>query len=160
MGHGKRTEPRDDGAGEEQRQGVGERETLPLDEHDLVHEHEHDRDDRGESDGECDGERDPPLFEVHGRRAERARAEEEKEEAEREAKDVILEALVNAREKEYNPFDDSKSFLLANLINQAKIDALIGIICEKKNLNEEDFEHHAYDDGALLDVKYKDEIIA
>ena len=34
----------------------------------------------GASDGECDGERDPPLFEVHGRRAERARAEEEKEE--------------------------------------------------------------------------------
>lgn len=87
-------------------------------------------------------------------------SEEEKEEAEREAKDVILEALVNAREKGYNPFDDSKPLMLANLINQVKIDALIEIICEKKNLNEEDFEHHAYDDGALLDVKYKDEIIA
>lgn len=87
-------------------------------------------------------------------------SEEEKEEAEREAKDVILEALVNAREKGYNPFDDSKLLMLANLINQAKIDALINIICEKKNLNEEDFEHHAYDDGTLLDVKYKNEIIA
>lgn len=87
-------------------------------------------------------------------------SEEEKEEAEREAKDVILEALINAKEKGYNPFDDSKPFLLANLINQAKIDALIAIICEKRHLNEEDFEHDAYDDGALLDVKYKDEIIA
>lgn len=87
-------------------------------------------------------------------------SEEEKEEAEREAKDVILEALVNAREKGYNPFDDSKPFLLANLINQAKINALIHMICEKRHLNEEDFEHDAYDDGALLDVKYKEEIIA
>lgn len=68
--------------------------------------------------------------------------------------------MINAREKGYNPFENSKPFLLANLINQVKIDALIHIICEKKNLNEEDFEHHAYEDGALLDVKYKDEIIA
>lgn len=86
--------------------------------------------------------------------------EKEEEEAEREAKDVILDALVNAREKGYNPFDDSKPFMLANLINQAKIDALINIICVKRNLNEEDFEHFAYEDGALLDVKYKEEIIA
>ena len=87
-------------------------------------------------------------------------SEEEKEEAEREAKNVILDALVNAREKGYNPFDDSKPFMLANLINQVKIDALINMICVKRNLNEKDFEHFAYEDGALLDVKYKEEIIA
>lgn len=87
-------------------------------------------------------------------------SEEEKEEAEREAKDVILEALIHAREKGYNPFNDGKPFLLANLINQAKIDALINIICVKRNLNEEDFEHFTYEVGALLDVKYKEEIIA
>ena len=73
---------------------------------------------------------------------------------------VFLDALVNAREKGYNPFDDSKPFMLANLINQAKIDALIHMICVKRNLNEEDLEQFAYEDGALLDVKYKEEIIA
>ena len=46
----------------------------------LVDQHEDDRDDRGEGDGQEDRDRDPPLIEGHRGCAERARAEEEKEE--------------------------------------------------------------------------------
>ena len=77
-----------------------------------------------------------------------------------EAKDNVLEALVSAYHNGSNPFKDSKSFQLANLINTYKLERLIDYICETKGLNRDDFEHHAYEDGALLDVIYKGEIIA
>ncbi len=76
------------------------------------------------------------------------------------AKDDILLALVNAHHAGSNPFKDNKSFQLANLINTCKLDRLIDYICEKRGLEREDFEHGAYLDGALLDVKYQGEVIA
>ena len=77
-----------------------------------------------------------------------------------EAKDRVLEALVNAYHKGSNPFKDSKCFQLANLINAYKLDYLIEYICNTQGLNPDDFEHNAYNDGIYLDVEYKGEIIA
>ncbi len=79
---------------------------------------------------------------------------------ENEAKDLILAALANSYQYGVNPFKSTRHFLLANLINHYKIDYLIDYICKTQGLNPDDFEHHAYDDGALLAVKYKGEIIA
>lgn len=81
-------------------------------------------------------------------------------EIEAQAQDRILEALVIAYQRDTNPFKSSREFVLANLINKYKIDCLITYICETQGLNPDDFEHHAYDDGAFLDVKYKGEVIA
>lgn len=36
-----------------------------------------------------------------------------------------------------------------------KLNCLISHICESQRLNYEDFEHNAYEDGALLNVTYK-----
>ena len=79
---------------------------------------------------------------------------------ENEAKNDILLALVSAYHAGSNPFKDSKSFLLANLINTFKLNRLIDYICETQGLKCEDFEHDAYHDGTLLEVKYKGEVIA
>lgn len=73
--------------------------------------------------------------------------------------DVLLD-LAEAGRQGKNPFYDSEPFMLANLINQYKLDHLIAYICRTQGLDEDDFEHHAYDDGALVDVCYKGEIIA
>lgn len=54
------------------------------------------------------------------------------------AKNDVLAALSNAYLHGENPFVDSKAF-----------------ICESQGLNYEDFEHNAYEDGALLNVTYK-----
>lgn len=76
------------------------------------------------------------------------------------AKWDVLSALAGAERQGENPFYDSKSFMLANLINQYKLDHLIAYICRTQGLDEDDFEHHAYDDGTLVDVRYKGEVIA
>lgn len=76
------------------------------------------------------------------------------------AKGFVFAALVNAYQRGNNPFESSREFALANLINQYKIDCLIDYICETQGLNPTDFEHHAYDDGEFLDVKYKGEVVA
>lgn len=77
-----------------------------------------------------------------------------------EAKDMVLEALVCAHSRGSNPFRDHKEFLLENLINSYKLDCLIDYICATQDLNKEDFNHDAYNDGALLNVYYKGEVIA
>lgn len=77
-----------------------------------------------------------------------------------ETKDMVLEALVYAHSRGSNPFRDCKEFLLENLINSYKLDCLINHICETQDLNREDFCHDAYNDGALLNVYYKGEVIA
>lgn len=79
---------------------------------------------------------------------------------ENEIKDDILYALVKAYNKGDNPFNSCKLFALENLINSYKIDRLIDYICETQGLNRKDFEHDVYNDGALLEVKYKGEVIA
>lgn len=79
---------------------------------------------------------------------------------ENEAKDMVLDALVCARNRGSNPFRDCKEFLLENLINSYKLDCLIHYICEAQGLNESDFSHDAYDSGTLLNVYYKGEVIA
>lgn len=71
------------------------------------------------------------------------------------AKNDVLAALSNAYFHGENPFVDSKAFLLENLINACKLNCLISHICESQGLNYEDFEHNAYEDGALLNVTYK-----
>lgn len=76
------------------------------------------------------------------------------------AKRDVLFALADAFRQGKNPFYDSEPFMLANLINQCKLEHLILYICRTQGLDEDDFEHHAYDDGALVDVRYKGEIIA
>lgn len=76
------------------------------------------------------------------------------------AKWDVLFALADAFRQGKNPFYDSEPFMLANLINQCKLEHLILYICRTQGLDEDDFEHYAYDDGALVDVRYKGEIIA
>lgn len=76
------------------------------------------------------------------------------------AKCDVLFALADAERHGENPFYDSKPFILANLINHCKLEHLIAYICRTQGLDKDDFEHHAYDDGALVDVRYKGEIIA
>lgn len=77
-----------------------------------------------------------------------------------DAKWDVLSALAEAESRGKNPFYDSKPFMLANLINQCKLDHLIVHICRTQRLNEDDFEHDAYNDGVLVDVRYKGEVIA
>lgn len=84
---------------------------------------------------------------------------EETTDIENEAKDYLLESLVNAYQQGHNPFKESKPFLLSNLINKSKLDNLISYICQKYNLNEKDFNHDAYHDGTFLKVKYKNQLI-
>lgn len=79
---------------------------------------------------------------------------------ENRAKSFVLADLVKAYQRGNNPFESTREFVLANLINEHKINCLIDYICTTQGLNPDDFEHHAYDDGALLDVKYKGEVIA
>lgn len=76
------------------------------------------------------------------------------------AKSDVLAALSNAYLHGENPFSDSRAFLLENLINACKLNCLISYICELQGLNYEDFEHNAYEDGALLTVSYKHKNIA
>lgn len=76
------------------------------------------------------------------------------------AKWDVLSALAEAERQGKNPFYDSEPFMLSNLINQYKLDQLIAYICRTQGLDEDDFEHDAYNDGALVDVRYKGEVIA
>lgn len=46
------------------------------------------------------------------------------------------------------------------MINHCKLEHLIAYICRTQGLDKDDFEHHAYDDGALVDVRYKGEVVA
>lgn len=84
----------------------------------------------------------------------------EQTEIENQAKDDILYALIKAYQENKNPLKDSEPFLLANLINQYKLDNLIEHICRKYNLNESDFYHDAYHDGSYLKVEYQNKLIA
>lgn len=84
----------------------------------------------------------------------------EQTEIENQAKDEILYALTKAYQENKNPLKESKPFLLANLINQYKLDNLIEHICRKYNLNEDDFYHDAYHDGTYLKIEYKNKLIA
>lgn len=84
----------------------------------------------------------------------------EQTEIKNQAKDDILYALIKAYQENKNPLKDSEPFLLANLINQYKLDNLIEHICRKYNLNESDFYHDAYHDGSYLKVEYQNKLIA
>lgn len=84
----------------------------------------------------------------------------EQTEIENQAKDEILDALTKAYQENKNPLKTSQPFLLANLINQYKLDNLIEHICRKYNLNENDFYHDAYHDGTYLKIEYKNKLIA
>lgn len=86
-------------------------------------------------------------------------SEEEQSEVEDMAKDDVADAIARATLKCANPFRNTSSFLLSNLINKYRLENLIGYICEKQGKDERDFDCDAYNDGAYVKVLYKGEPI-
>lgn len=72
-----------------------------------------------------------------------------------EAKDDVLQAIVNVANTKQNPFKHNNQFILANLINQYKLERLVDYICETKKEIPEDFDYDAINDGAYVKVLYK-----